>query len=124
MRFYKHAFTVSDASKKPYLKALEATADMVRAANQALGPCADALLFEEFGHSLIQHDWSDETGFYMVFRIAPLDASRAKVREAATELVEAWKRLFRDVRKSDVSHDAETDRFTVAVFTAAQSIGD
>lgn len=122
--FYKHPFTVRDASNKHILRAMEATADLFYKTNRALGPIGDALLLEDFGQSLIQLSWRDETGFYMTFRIAPLDSRRENVRKAAEAIQDQWRALFKNVHNYQHQHDAETGRFTVAVFTDSTSIGD
>lgn len=124
MGFYKHPFTVRDASNKSLLRCMEATADLFYKTNRTLGPFGDALLFEDFGQALVQLSWRDETGFYMTFRIAPLDAKRENVRKAAEAIQDQWRALFRNVRDYQYTHDAETDRFTVAVFTDCTIIGD
>lgn len=124
MRFYKHAFTVRDASNKHLLRAMEATADLFYKTNRTLGPCGDALLFEDFGTSLIQSSWTDETGFYTVYRVSPLDERRENVKAAVKEIAEKWRALFRDVKKWDFQFDEETKRYTVVVFTDCRSIGD
>jgi len=119
----KQPFTVRDAMNTHLLKFVSNTAN----AFKVLNSCNQPFILEEIGTWLEQCDWTDKTGYYVTYRIAPLDCKRQSVVDAAANAEKKWNLLFLDAKsrhREVVDHLDPATRITLLVHTDTMSIGD
>ena len=121
----KYPFTIRDITSPHVLKLMSKISDAFREGNR---PTHDRpLLLEEFGSWVIQRDWVDESGYYLTYRVAPLDARRADVRRRSQEAEDRWNEIFPGALKRWREVVDELDpasKVTLFVQDSIHSIGD
>ena len=88
-----------------------------------------SVILVDFGHWLNQSAWTDETGFFLKFRLAPLDRKRAGVREKGREVLRGFTKMFGQYQRTttydeDVLDECGEGTITVVVVTGTHMIGD
>ena len=84
-----------------------------------------SVILEEVGHWLNQSSWTDETGYYLKLRLAPLDAGRKDVQEKGRKVLQAFRALYPGAKASFVEGSLEDgEKVTLAIHTSTHSIGD
>lgn len=88
-----------------------------------------AVLLVDVGDWLYQSSWHDETGYFLKFRMAPLDCHRLDTQERARRVLKAFMGLFPGHTASttydeEVLSNGGTGTVTVVVKTGRHSIGD
>lgn len=119
----KHPFTVREAMNSHLLKFVGKTAAAFKVGDSYDQP----FILEEAGTWTVQSDWTDRTGYYVTYRIAPLDCRRERVIAAAVDAEKKWNELFLDAkerRREVVDHLDPATRITLYVHTDTYSIGD
>ena len=98
--------------------------------NEVLGaqyPTNQSVLLEDVGSYLRQLSHSDEGGYFLRFRLHPLDAHREDSLTRAREIAKRWLALFpkgSQVLWDGQEHIKEGKTVTVVVVTGTHSIGD
>lgn len=87
------------------------------------------LIIEDVGEWTDQGAWTDSTGFFVTFRIAPLDVHKPRVQNAAEDFIhrirsEIGNGGYEDVINFEAIDDASGKEVTVIVETLSYSIGD
>lgn len=124
----KHPFTVRDAMNPHLLTFVKNTAEAFRF-NGTTGIYAgiQPFIIEDAGTWTEQSDWTDRTGYYVTYRIAPLDSGNKTIRAAADDAEAKWNRLFPAAksRRREVADPSDlSTRVTLVVHTGIHSIGD
>ena len=118
----KYPFTPADALNEHYYKILGEVAHIFRQVTEAVSKHFRCLILEEFGSVLEQGAWRDYTGYYLTFRLAPLDKHRPEVKEAADRVVKRFSEMLKCVREPEVV--IEGDTYTVTIISNSNTIGD
>ena len=87
------------------------------------------LLVEDVGEWMDQGAWTDSTGFFVTFRIAPLDVHKPRAQEGAEHFIQRIRSEignggYEDVINFEAIDDASGKKVTVIVETLSYSIGD
>ena len=90
----KHPFKVADALNPHMYALLGEVARIVKAACEPTG-ISDAILLEEFGTTLTQCAWVDETGYYITFRPHPIYSHLDRVKDALKDLEKRFVAQFK-----------------------------
>jgi hypothetical protein len=122
----KNAIGIKDLSNSHLHAKFNEVVTLFRELSLTTGLGADVLILEEFGTTLVQLDWTDETGWYVIYRLHPMYSHMTKMLEAS---LQAQSRFASICGNSDfkVVRADETDRntrVTVYVKTGKHSIGD
>jgi hypothetical protein len=84
-----------------------------------------ALVITSTGHWFHQDAWTDTTGYYLRFRIAPLDLGREFIRDAARRVVREFATAFEAIAcEYDTAGIDKGEEVTVVAVTGRRSIGD
>lgn len=123
--YIKFPFTVREAHNTHVLNTMCKVADIFR--EESLSTFGrkhdtDVLILEDFGQTLRQLDWSDESGWYVTYRLHPLYSKNPKTQEAAQRAEKKFINLF-DPKSTSREVNPEF-RVTLAVTTSRYSIGD
>lgn len=124
----RHPFTVRDAMNPHLLSFVKNTAEAFRF-NGTTGVYAgiQPFILEDAGTWTEQSDWTDRTGYYVTFRLAPLDATKPDVVEHARLSENRWNAMFPGAKKrwrEVEDHLDPNTRVTLFVQTDEYSIGD
>lgn len=129
----KHPFTVRDATNSHYLETLRRVADIftstLRSRPIGLRPNmeGDEVILVDFGTTLLQQDWRDETGYFVSYRLHPMYAHLEEVRSCVAVIESRLADLF-DVKAWDVSRVdgavVGSDVSTLYFRCGSHSIGD
>jgi hypothetical protein len=122
----KNAITIKDLSNSHLHAKFNEVVTLFRELSLATGLGADVLILEEFGTTLVQLDWTDETGWFVTYRLHPMYSHMTKMLEASLQAQSRFASIcankdFKVVRADE--HDRNT-RITVYVKTGKHSIGD
>ena len=124
----KHPFTVREAFNAYLLDFVKKTAEAFRMnGSQGLYAGIQPVILEEAGTYVEQLSWTDQTGYYVTFRLAPLDASKPAVVEHARLSENRWNAMFPGAKKrwrDVVDHTDPGTRVTLFVQTDEYSVGD
>jgi hypothetical protein len=124
----KHPFTVREAMNTHLMDFVRKTAEAFRMnGNEGLYAGFQPVILEDAGTFTIQRDWTDETGYYVTFRLAPLDSGKPVVQEHAAASEARWNAMFPGAKKrwrEVVDHLDLNTRVTLFVSTGLYSIGD
>lgn len=93
------------------------------------GHTEENILLVDFGDWLHQGSWTDETGFYIMFRLSPLFAKRESTKERALGVLRSFQALFPNPREVIIDgmneiEEGGTEVITILVKTDLHSIGD
>jgi len=122
----KNAIGIKDLSNSHLHAKFNEVVTLFRELSIATGLGADVLILEEFGTTLVQLDWTDETGWFVTYRLHPMYSHMTKMLEASLQAQSRFASIcankdFKVVREDE--HDRNT-RITVYVKTGRHSIGD
>lgn len=101
--------------------------------NRHVAPDRDYLnrnnvIIEDLGRWLKQSDWTDETGFFIKFRLHPSFCHLERVQDAGRAVFKAFLELFPNRKNTYVENasalDGGVDTITLVVETASYSVGD
>jgi len=123
----KQPFQIREAINPHYLSLLAEVARLTKEVSESTGLGADAIILEDFGSTLVQLSWTDETGYYITFRPHPLYSHMDKVKTALKVLEEKFVKSFKNGKEPVVTVEDSEDKnskITVAVTTGSYSIGD
>ena len=123
----KQPFQIREAINPHYLSLLAEVARLTKEVSESTGLGADAIILEDFGSTLTQRSWTDETGYYITFRPHPLYSHMDKVKTALKALEEKFIKSFKNGKEPVVTVEDSEDKdskITVAVTTGSYSIGD
>ena len=123
----KQPFKVREAINPHYLSLLAEVARLTKEVSESTGLGSDAIILEDFGSTLTQLSWTDETGYYITFRPHPLYSHMDNVRLALKALEEKFVKSFKNGKEPVVTVEDSEDKnskITVAVATGSYSIGD
>ena len=124
MAIAKRAFTVGDSLNTYYLGLLTEVARIVREENKNFSKTFNCLILENFGEAHEMTSWTDVGGYFLTFRIAPLDAHLPGAQAAATNVVKRFSKMLQLKKPPTVDHDTENHRYTVTIFNSENSRGD
>jgi hypothetical protein len=125
----KHPFTVRDATNPHYRELLGRVADAFtttlhsRPIGQRPRMEGDEVILVDFGTTLRQLDWRDETGYFVSYRLHPMYAHLEEVHLAALAIEAKLSDLF-GARGCDVWSQVENDVTTLFFRCGSHSIGD
>lgn len=124
----KHSFSPNDAMNSHLLDFITRTAEAFRMNGDAgIYAGIQPLIIEDAGTWTKWRDYSDEAGYYVTYRCAPLDAEKPEVQAHAAGAEDRWNGIFPRViaswREVEVS-DSPTSRRTLYVHTSTYQIGD
>lgn len=93
------------------------------------GHTVENVLLVDFGDWLSQGSWTDETGYYIKFRLVPLFAHHESTKERARGVLKAFQALFPNPRevvidRAETIEEGGTEVITVLIKTELRSIGD
>ena len=122
----KNAITIKDLSNSHLHAKFNEVVTLFRELSLATGLGADVLILEEFGTTLVQLDWTDETGWYVIYRLHPMYSHMTKMLEASLQAQSRFASIcgnkdFKVVRADETDRNT---RITVYVKTGKHSIGD
>ena len=124
----KHPFTVREAMNTHLLNFIAKTAEAFKFnGNEGLYSGIQPVILEEAGTYTKQLSWTDETGYYVTFRLAPLDSGKPAVQEHARMSENRWNSMFPGAKKRWREAEDHTDlntRVTLFVQTSEYFIGD
>jgi hypothetical protein len=83
------------------------------------------VILEDFGTFTRQLSWTDETGYFVTYRLAPLDSGKPIVQQHALESERRWNDLFPGAKerwREVVDANDPNTRITVFVQTGEHSI--
>ena len=101
--------------------------------NRYVAPEADymrrqSVILVDFGHWLDQKAWTDDHGFFLKVRLAPLDRNRKDVQDRGTAVANGFKTMFGDcevyVDNPQAFETGSEETVTVVVKTGFNMIGD
>lgn len=122
----KQPLGIKDLSNTHLHSRFNEVVTLFRELSLATGIEADVLILEEFGTTLVQNAWNDETGWFVTYRLHPLYSHMPKMLEASLKAQDRFRSTFgaktMEVTRED-EHDRNT-RITVYVKTGQHSIGD
>lgn len=88
----------------------------------------DDVLLEDVGHWLQQSAYTDETGFFIRFRLHPSYCHQERVQEAGRKVYKEFLELFPNRKNTYIENrkalDGGTETITLVVQTDSHSIGD
>jgi len=127
MRGRCRTFDPRDLVNSGNLKFLQKLSNMLEDLHR-VGPWP-FLIVEDVGEWLDQGAWTDSTGFFVTFRIAPMDVHKPRVQEAAEDFIQRIRSEisnggYEDVINFEAIADASGKKVTVIVETLSYSIGD
>jgi hypothetical protein len=122
----KNAITIKDLSNSHLHAKFNEVVTLFRELSLATGLGADVLILEEFGTTLVQLDWTDETGWFVTYRLHPMYSHMTKMLEASLQAQSRFASIcankdFKVVRENETDRNT---RITVYVKTGKHSIGD
>ena len=125
----KQPFQMRDAINPHYMSLVVEVGRLVREVSESTGIGNDAIILEDFGHTLTQKDWTDETGYFVTFRPHPLYSHLDRVKEALKVLENRFIASFKPLpgKPAHVTVEQPWDqnsKITVAVVSDVHSIGD
>lgn len=124
----KHPFTVRESMNAYLLDFVKKTAEAFRMnGSQGLYAGIQPVILEEAGTYVEQLSWTDQTGYYVTFRLAPLDSGKPAVVEHARLSEARWNSMFPGAKKrwrEVEDHLDPNTRVTLFVQTDEYSIGD
>lgn len=124
----KHSLGVKDLSNSYLHAKFNEVVTLFRELSLATGFGGDVLILEDVGTTLIQKSWTDETGWFVTYRLHPIYSHTPKLVEAS---MHAQSRLVGilggSAGKMRVERENEADRntrITVFLGSSEHSIGD
>jgi len=122
----KNAITIKDLSNSHLHAKFNEVVTLFRELSLATGLGADVLILEEFGTTLVQLDWTDETGWFVTYRLHPMYSHMTKMLEVSLQAQSRFASIcgnkdFKVVRADETDRNT---RITVYVKTGKHSIGD
>lgn len=119
----KHSFRIRDAVNQKYLEYLSSAGEIVRKTNEGLN-LPDLVLLEDFGDFLIQNAWTDETGYFLTYRISPIFIGNPKIKDAHIIIERNFSKIFQPIYGYKVTKDILGENITLASIMDSKSIGD
>jgi hypothetical protein len=123
----KHSLTIKDLSNSHLHAKFNEVVTLFRELSIGTGLGNDVLILEEFGTTLVQLSWSDDTGFYVRYRLHPLYSHMPKLVDASRLAQLRFAGIFGKSQSFKVDFENIEDRngnITVYVATGTHSIGD
>jgi hypothetical protein len=123
----KHPLTIKDMSNTYLHARFNEVVTLFRELSISTGLGADVLILEEFGTTLVQNSWNDDTGFYVRYRLHPLYSHMPKLLDASRLAQARFAGIFGKSQSFKVDFENIEDRngnITVYVATGTHSIGD
>jgi hypothetical protein len=122
----KNAITIKDLSNSHLHAKFNEVVTLFRELSLTTGLGADVLILEEFGTTLVQLDWTDETGWFVTYRLHPMYSHMTKMLEASLQAQSRFASIcankdFKVVRENETDRNT---RITVYVKTGKHLIGD
>ena len=122
----KNAFGIKDLCNSNVHAKFNEVVTLFRELSIGTGLGADVLILEEFGTTLVQLDWTDEIGWYVIYRLHPMYSHMTKMLEASLQAQSRFASIcankdFKVVRENETDRNT---RITVYVKTGRHSIGD
>ena len=122
----KNAIGIKDLSNSHLHAKFNEVVTLFRELSLTTGLGADVLILEEFGTTLVQLDWTDETGWFVTYRLHPMYSHMTKMLEASLQTQSRFASIcgnkdFKVVRENETDRNT---RITVYVKTGKHSIGD
>jgi hypothetical protein len=122
----KYPFTIRDANNEHYLNQFVKVTGIFRDCSKDSGLGNDVLILEAFGSTLVQSAWTDETGYYITYRLHPLYSKLDALKVAAAKAESKFLAMFpgkQFKRQVEDLNDPNT-RITLLVECGSYSIGD
>jgi len=119
----KHSFKIRDAVNPKYLEYLGSAGEIIRKTNEGL-KALDLVLLEDFGDVLIQNAWTDETGYFLTYRISPIFIGNPKVKEAHIIIERNFSKIFQPIYGHKITKDILGEEITLISIMDSKSIGD
>jgi hypothetical protein len=122
----KKSLVIKDLHNTCLLTKLIAVVEIFKELSLETGCGVDTLVLEDFGTTLVQNAWTDDTGWFITYRLHPLYSHLARVVEAS---LTAQKRLccafYSNKMTVECIDDKDRDtRITVFISANSYSIGD
>lgn len=117
----KISFSVRDANEHN----IELLRNVVKASKDPNVHWSQSIILEDFGSTLTQHAWTDETGYFVTYRLHPIDRHLQYAKDLAKKFENEFAKLFPGkllIRSIEGEGDAE--RVTLSVVCNTHSIGD
>lgn len=89
----------------------------------------ESVILVDVGYWLSQRAYTDETGYFLRFRLHPLDCGRVSVKERGRRVLASFQKLFSNVKGVQIEnenalYEGTEETVTVVVQTGSFSIGD
>lgn len=118
----KMSFSVRDANEHN----IELLRKVVKASHvEGTFAVFEPIILEDFGSTLTQHAWTDETGYFATYRLHPIDRHLQFAKDQAAKFEAEFAKLFpgKPLTRA-VAGEGDAERVTLSVICNTHSIGD
>lgn len=125
----KYSFAIRDWNQHLH-NLLGKVMETVHSCAKSYGYDNSSIIVEDFGTTLYQAAYNDETGYFITYRLHPLDSHQEKLKKAASIFEDKMKQLlhseasYKPVKREVHNPEDPNTRVTLYFSGSVYSIGD
>ncbi len=120
----KQSFQIRDINNSYVRSLLNKVGKLAADSGKSAGLDYDVLIIEDFGTTVRQNSWTDDTGYFVTYRRHPLYSSSSKMKVAVEMFERGLNSLFCKTASKQFDESDMKNNVTLSWVTASISIGD